>query len=94
LANGNSRRFEALSLHGKNITRPLETSQSAQACGEEVQSSVVCAEIGSEGAGAPGRAAVSQPRGQHAHGIEGLWQENGQENGEENREENDQEANG
>ena len=66
-------------MHGKNTTRSLETSQSAQACGDEARSSVVCAEIRSEGAGAPGGAAVPQPRGQHAHGIEELSQESGEE---------------
>jgi len=68
-----------LSLHGKNSTRSLETLKSAQACGEEIQTFDVCAEVGCEGARPPGRAAVPQPGGQYAHGIEGLSQEYGEE---------------
>jgi len=77
-------------LHGTNTTRSLETLKPAQACGEEIQTSDAGAEIDCEGSRAARRAAVPQPRGQHAHGIEGLRQESSQES----REENDQEANG
>ena len=62
-------------MHGKSITRSLETCKSAQACGEEIQAFDVCAEVDCEGARASGRAAVPQPRGQHAHGIESFKKE-------------------
>jgi hypothetical protein len=59
-----------LKLHGKYIARALETSEPAQARGQKVHPSFAGKKIRGEGACTPGRPALSQPRGQHAHGSE------------------------
>jgi hypothetical protein len=65
-----------LSFNGEESTRSLETLKPAQARGEEIQTSDAGAEVDCEGACASGRASISQPRGQHAHGIESFEKEN------------------
>jgi hypothetical protein len=59
-----------LSFHGNKSTRSLETLKSAQARGEAIQTSDAGAEGHCESACTPRRASLSEPRGQHAHGIE------------------------
>jgi hypothetical protein len=68
-----------LGFHGEEGTRSLETLKPAQARGEDIQTSDTGAEVDCEGACASCRASISQPRGQHAHGIESFEEENREE---------------
>jgi hypothetical protein len=53
----------------------MEASQPAQASREAIDPSLTGEEIRGESSRAPGRPSLSQPRGQHAHGIEETFEE-------------------
>ncbi|WP_245309714.1 hypothetical protein [Bradyrhizobium jicamae] len=66
-----------MSSYGRITARSLETFEPAQARREKekIETFDVIAESDCEGACAPSRTSVSQPRGQHAHGSESVEEE-------------------